>query len=352
MKAGRSLQAIAQELERQIETRKDFVAPTEALSIVADTDVRLAGLNGDPLDIKPYAHRQIAEEVGIPAKYYDRMREAAPALLAQNVNHWFHAEPKRRLVRTLDHDVRAFLSDRYRPLDNYDLAEVVLPTLQQTGCRVESAELTDTRLYIKAILPSLELEVRGSRQRGDVVQAGIVISNSEVGAGAVRIEPLIFRLVCLNGAIAQDAALRKYHVGKLAELEAGVREMLTTETRRADDRAFWLKVRDVVKAAFDRDVFARIVARMSETTGQRIEGDVQKVVEVTTVKFGLAERVGKSVLSHLIEGGDLSRWGLANAITRASQDVDDYDEATALERVGGKVIELAPSEWQDLSTAA
>ena len=35
------------------------------------------------------------------------------------------------MVRTLDGQVRAVLSDRYRRLDNYDLAENVLPILQQ-----------------------------------------------------------------------------------------------------------------------------------------------------------------------------------------------------------------------------
>ena len=333
MKAGRSLSAIAAELERQVETRKDYIAPTERLTMVAREDkaVVLDGLNGEGMGIRPYAHRQIADEAGIPGKYYERMRTAAPALLAQNVNHWLHAEPSRRLVRTLDGDVRAFLSDRYRPIDSVDLAEATLPTLRDRGCQIVSAELTETRLYIKATLPSLQMEVQGSRRVGDIAQAGIVISNSEVGAGSVRIEPLVYLLHCLNGAIVPDSSLKKYHIGLIADLEAGVREMLTTETRRADDRAFWMKVRDVVKASFERDVFARIIARMSESTQHPIVShDLVKVVEVTGTKFGLSEGIGKSVLRHLSEGGDLSQWGLSNAITRASQDVEDYDEATNL----------------------
>ncbi|MBL0089244.1 MAG: hypothetical protein IPP44_22195 [Ideonella sp.] len=35
------------------------------------------------------------------------------------------------MVRTLDGQARAFLSDRYRRLDNYDLCEHVLPMLQR-----------------------------------------------------------------------------------------------------------------------------------------------------------------------------------------------------------------------------
>jgi len=43
--------------------------------------------------------------------------------------------------------------------------------------------------------------------------------------------------------------------------------------------------------------------------------------------------------------------GLGSAITRHSQDLKDYDRATELERIGGRLIELPRSEWQMLSSA-
>ncbi len=49
---------------------------------------------------------------------------------------------------------------------------------------------------------------------GDVVIAGFVISNSEVGLGSLRVEPLVFRFVCKNGMICKDYAQKRYHVGK------------------------------------------------------------------------------------------------------------------------------------------
>jgi hypothetical protein len=35
-----------------------------------------------------------------------------------------------------------------------------------------------------------------------------------------------------------------------------------------------------------------------------------------------------------------------------SQDVDDYDRASELERLGGKVIELPRNDWQKLLASA
>lgn len=346
---------MANELKRQLETRKDYVAQQGAISmnvsINEDKSPVLEGINGGAMALTRHAHGQMAGYTGIPKAYYDRMLEHGPELLCRNVTHWLHKNPDEgRLVRTLDGNVRGILSPKYRPLDNYDLADVALPVLINKSCKIVSADLTETRMYIKAVLPSLEAEIKGSRQTGDVVQAGIVISNSEVGAGAVRVEPMIYRLVCLNGMIAPDSALRKYHVGKGNEVD-GIQELLTTETKRADDRAFWMKVRDVLQGAFNETVFHALVKKMEDAAQQKIEGFAPRVVEVVAERLGLPKSSGDSIMTHLIEGGDLSRWGLVNAITRCANEEQDYEFATTLERAGGKVLELAPDQWKEVSMA-
>ncbi len=52
-----------------------------------------------------------------------------------------------------------------------------------------------------------------------------------------------------------------------------------------------------------------------------------------------------SLLEHLCAGGDFSRWGVANAVTRLSQDVASYDRATELERAGGSLLSPANPVW-------
>ena len=68
----------------------------------------------------------------------------------------------------------------------------------------ESCQLTDSRMYIKVVNTRLEAEV----VPGDIVQSGIIISNSEVGLGSVSIQPLVYRLVCSNGMVVNDAQTR------------------------------------------------------------------------------------------------------------------------------------------------
>jgi len=50
--------------------------------------------------------------------------------------------------------------------------------------------------------------------------------------------------------------------------------------------------------------------------------------------FSLTDAEGKGVLQHLLEGADYTLYGLANAVTRYSQDVESYDRASKLEEIG------------------
>ena len=69
-------------------------------------------------------------------------------------------------------------------------------------------------------------------------------------------------------------------------------------------------------------------------------------------RYALNEQERAGVLRHLIAYADLTGYGLVNAVTHYSQDVDDYDRATEFEALGGRLIELPQSEWKSLAEAA
>jgi hypothetical protein len=360
MKTGRTLQQLAAEVERQRETRRDFVAPTDVMTIQPiEGDVMLALPGHDAFDINALGHRQIGQHAGVPAAYYDRMRTAAPGLLATNLNHWLTAEPSKRMIRTLDGHVRAFLSENYRPLDNYDLLEAVLPVLARPGLVIMSCEVTETRLYIKVVDERLVRDVPTGRRMGDgthtifdTCSPVAIISNSEVGHGSLKIESGVYTKACTNLAMFSDRALRKYHVGgKQDAIGEGFERFLTDETKQARDLAVWMQVRDVLAGAFDEAKFEALIKVFAGSVEDKIEGDPIKVIDLTTKRFGLTEGERGGVLKHLIEGGDLTRYGLHAAITRSAQDHADYDRATEIERIGGQVIELGRSEWKALAPA-
>jgi len=118
------------------------------------------------------------------------------------------------------------------------------------------------------------------------------------------------------------------------------------------DKALLLKVRDTIRASLDEGLFTQWVDRLEGTTERNLEGDVTKAVEVLSNRLSLTQDEQSSVLRHLIEGGDLSQYGLINAVTRTADDAKSYDRATELEMAGATVLDLKPTEWRDLALAA
>lgn len=346
MKQGRTLTELAQELDRQANAKRDFVADSRLLYMdPVSNDMEIQMQETESFPMTRHASRQVADWAKIPAAYYDRMPND---LRAVNVNHWLKNEPAKRMVRTLDGEARAFMSDRYRVLDNYDLAQAVLPILMDVpDMQIASTQLTDNRMYIKALFPRIEGEVG----LNDPVQSGVVISNSEIGQGALKVEPMVYRLVCLNGMIS-GYSQKKYHLGRSNGAEFEASEIFSDRTLEQDDKALWMKLQDTVRASVDQAGFDKIVEEMRRTKEMLITGDPVAAVEMTQKKFQLNDTERGGVLSHLIQGGDLSAYGLLNAITRTSQDVEDYDRATELERMGGQVIELNRSQWKEIAEAA
>jgi len=158
---------------------------------------------------------------------------------------------------------------------------------------------------------------------------------------------------CSNLATFGERSVRKYHVGGKHQIAEGTDYSLLSEaTRRITDAATWAQVGDVVRGAFDEARFNSLCDKISATQNDKIEGDPVQVVKLTTSRFGMTDATGTSILKHLIEGGSLTRFGLYNAVTRAAQDVEDYDDATAMERNGAQIIELAPNEWRTMAIAA
>jgi hypothetical protein len=65
--------------------------------------------------------------------------------------------------------------------------------------------------------------------------------------------------------------------------------------------------------------------------------------------FGYQDETKESLLSYLIEGGDLSRYGLLNAITRTAQD-QEWDRGVQMEKDAAEIVELSKSEWESLAS--
>lgn len=354
MKQGRTLPAVLTELQRQNAAKQDFIGPAQSFKLEPDgSTFGITHLNTGEQEVfgtSDLFHRQVGSALNIPAKYYDMMRLQKPELLAENVNAWFGDRDQSYMIRSMDYGngrvARALLSDRYRRIDNLEVATAVLPLFAgREEMEVISCEVTENKLHIKVVNHKMEMAV----VPGDYVQAGVVISNSEVGLGAVSVQPLVYRLVCTNGMVVNDFGERRAHVGRAAKALEDSFSIYSDETMEAEDKAFMLKLRDTTMAAIEEARFAQIVGRLQDSTHAKITGRVQDVIELTGKTYALNQPEQDNILNYLIQGGDLSLYGLSNAITRASQDVESYDRATALEGIGWQVATMPEAQWKEIN---
>jgi hypothetical protein len=325
MKVGTTIQSLAAEIERQLATKVDLKVPSSQMSFATKDGVSSVYVDSPKgtarYGISELAQRQLAAKLQIPFQYFQRCKREQPSLL--------------------DGNVRAVLSERYRRLDHLDVIEAVYPILSSLpGASFESAEMTEQKLYIKVVSSEVTFEV----QPGDIIRAGVVVSNSEVGCGSLSVMPLTYRVKGGAAVILPDTGMKKLHVGKT--LQSGEDDMVVfkDDTIEADDKAFFLKVRDVVAGCVSQATLTLVGERMRKLLGVKLDDPVD-AVEILAQRHPLNEDERKGVLRALVTGGDLSGLGLVHAVSTFSQSVEDYDRATELEVIGGKLLEQSAKEW-------
>jgi hypothetical protein len=300
--------------------------------------------------LTPHCLGQISTDLWIPKKYFDRMKVEAPLLFEQNVRHWMRTEPKARMIRGYTNEGgqmmtgRAWMSNKFRRLDNIEIARTLLPEFDNLGTEVSfhQAAVTDTRLYIRALFPQIERDVK---HVGDTVRWGVEIGNSEVGAGSLTIKGFVLKLSCTNGMTAAKV-LNTRHVGRRED--EGV---LSNQALEADDVAFWLAARDTLRHVCSESAFETVVAQLRDAaTSTEIVSPIA-ATEVLAQSVGLSKDEQENVLLSLVGEGDLSRWGALNAITDAAKQAESFDRQAEMEAIGWDVANMPASAWEKVALA-
>jgi hypothetical protein len=235
--------------------------------------------NGQPgaeLTLHPHAFRQAAERSGVPAKYAEELAAGEPwqrQLVVHALNESFHHMPGRNLVRSVGGQARAVLSDKFRRLDSRPIIDTFLGEVDAAGAVPYAGAHTDVKVSIKAIVPrvhALTMSLPGAnvstlQQQQEFLAFGIEIGNSDYGAGGLAIRSFFLRLVCLNGATAEDV-MRQVHLGK----RLGDDLMLSQKTYALDTETMTSAVKDVVRAQLGPKSIDSLIARVQAATEQEV----------------------------------------------------------------------------------
>ncbi|MCI4354939.1 MAG: DUF932 domain-containing protein [Thermoplasmata archaeon] len=332
----------------------------------------------------------ISEKLGIPRAYLRRLRETGvictledsgvspdrtpdfgTPLIDANVNAWLQADPNRRFLirgfRTDDPDAvgiaRAFLSDSYAPIDNYDVLLAALDGVRAAGVDVDivGANLSERRMRVQINAPGVTAlapiflgnyrspfgagqtdEGHGTVRSADghdlpIVSAGFEIRNSETGGGAFTIVPRVVVKVCGNGMTIAREAVSKVHLG--GKLDEGIVRW-SDETRQRAVELVKAKTRDAVATFLDADYVARIVARIEEQSATPVTDAVATIERVAKV-HAFSETEAASILDCFIRSGDVTAGGVMQAVTAAAQRVESSDRAAEMEDAALDVLATA-----------
>lgn len=285
------------------------------------------------------ASEHLSERLGIPRRYYARCETEAPPLLARQVNHWLQADDRSFYVRTfMGADdtpgiLRSVSSDRFRPFDDMDMTMACLQGISESGVvDPNSLEInidrSMRRMYMRIVAPTVGLDVpdlvghyrdpRTNRHGRDfgIVNAQITIKNSEVGEGASVVVPGLNLLVCKNGMTRVVDSVRSVHVG--GKHEEGVVDW-SDDTQQKTLAVVTAKVRDAVRTFLSPEYLASLVAELRKVAGKPISDPI-KAIENVTKQFKFSEVEQAGILSAFIKGGDLTAFGVAQAMTSYAQD--------------------------------
>lgn len=202
------------------------------------------------------------------AQLYMATEEWKKALFVHNVNEYInHTERKDHLIRVIHPEpeelirmpemsamhgqMRAFLSNRYKRYDGFELLAQFIKAGRAYGAEISSIHYDYTRHWCEMIIP--KIRYIETENNGVVPMLfGVRMANSDFGDGAYELRGFNMRVECLNG-MTTKSILRQIHIG--AKLPPGV--IVSPETLELNTAAMTSSTKDVIKHMLSDDAITQ-----------------------------------------------------------------------------------------------
>lgn len=323
------------------------------------------GWDGLALDLSDLFVQGLATKLSVPVAYLRRcltsQNERVPAdmiaglpvftanpIFDQTVNYWLSTLSGNVLVRAYVGDAgtglaRAFLSDQFLTVDNYDMALAAFAGIRDAGVHAElvGADLTDRNMWLRFSCPEITADggdfVRGYHvRRGHemlhgadrpLIEAGVMMRNSEVGAGLAETLPWFKVQVCTNGLCQYVDAVSVRHLTK--RQEAGVR--FASDTVDAQIQAITMEMRDAVRTFCSSEYLHRKVAEINDAAAVELDNPVKAIDHVVKLTR-MSEADADALAASFMVCGQATVGGLVHALTDLATQVEDVEKAAEFEK--------------------
>lgn len=292
------------------------------------TQLALSVPTGEVLTLEPRAQAQLLSQWDIPTGHLARLPRD---LQAAELTYFSRSQPKDLMLRAVREPgdnypaARAVLSDKYTAFDSSDVLRAVEPYLG--GFEIQRPDIHRDEMVLVATRP--ELHDVSARRVGDLVKAGLMIRNSEIGSMALGVEFTLWRLRCLNGLISPQAevSVRQRHIWidrkgfeiQLKNAVANVMEIGEAMVRQ-------------LRASHD------LLLPNLDPDGGKLQGEVVKLLR----REGVWTREFQQQATEVLAGQEeASVFGLVQFLTGPFAKSVGLAERAARERVAGRLMALA-----------
>jgi len=315
--------------------------------VPAGTSLALASPKGQA-EFTHWSFGQLARTLGAPASY---LRELPPVLAAECMNHGLQSSPVGTSLNLLARanggtpTIRACTSDTYGRVWDAPLYSAIQnqilsdgqwstpPTWTGEPAGAYRGDRDSFLIVVNGGSIVSDPSARNSRMMGgdsggpsdgSTMFRGLMIRNSEVGAASVSIERILFRYICGNhmlwGAV-MDRQFRRRHIGSHV-LRDVMREIATT----AFDWTHASTQRDdaIIKALIEHEIASTKEAVVDEL---RKCGATKDQAESAYARCEQSESASPR-----------SFWGLAQGMTRLSQETTYQDARYDLDKIAAQIL--------------
>ena len=355
--------------------KQDFIAPTKELQFRTveiddqpQSEIVIEGNGGEPtrfLKVNDLCFDQIAQKNGLDVRTARRLQSEYSREYDSLTNAIWQKENNKRMIRTYDDlnqgmnpsgTARAFLSDKFKTFDNSDLLESALPQLMESDAcwKIVNCAITQKKMYIRL---KSEIITGAGANVNDIMAHGIGLSNSETGAGSISAFGINWTLACLNGMQTQNIT-RKSHITSARDGDTW--NILTNETKEADNHSLKLQLRDIVSSYASRETFDENLEKMKLASEDTIDVETTEAVENLGKVLTLSKKETSNVLDGLLKtigqagyenDKPVNRATFVNAVTRVGNTAK-ADDVDFWQKLGGQVLNMKKTDWNRVAMAS
>lgn len=170
----------------------------------------------------------------------------------------------------------------------------------------------------------MALDLGRELEKGDTLNAGFFLQNSESGHFETLACTRIFRVACENGA--------------LMECEAG--QSFSISTGKNPPANWQIELQNVISRSFDSHGLDIDLARFRATTEQMIVTPYELLCHLAAQGL-ITEEEQSNIQTAFMEAADFTLYGIVNAVTQVAHRLradDRWPRAFQMERLGGEIL--------------